>query len=179
MKKIALAACALALMATAAYAKHPNPGQGEDHPIPTLIAFGTMYGVDGPFLKEENAIRGVIGDEDPWELRSARGRLDVEGNLTIRVRGLVFGEGAPEDVVGINDEDEFRAEVSCLTEVGEDVRKAKVVTKGFPATRTGDSDIDAHVELPNPCVAPIVFVLAGSENKWFAVTGFESEEGEE
>ena len=30
--------------------------------------------------------------------------------------------------------------------------------------------------LPNPCVAPIVFVLAGSEDKWFSVTGFESEE---
>jgi hypothetical protein len=50
------------------------------------------------------------------------------------------------------------------------------VTEGFPATPTGDSVIHADIELPNPCVAPIVMVLAGSENKWFAVTGFEAEE---
>jgi hypothetical protein len=31
------------------------------------------------------------------------------------------------------------------------------------------------VTLPNPCVAPVIFVLAGSEDKWFSVTGFESE----
>ena len=30
--------------------------------------------------------------------------------------------------------------------------------------------------LPNPCVAPVIFVLAGSEDKWFSVTGFEAEE---
>lgn len=40
----------------------------------------------------------------------------------------------------------------------------------------GDSSIRATVNLPNPCVAPIIMVLAGSEDKWFAVTGFEAEE---
>jgi hypothetical protein len=30
--------------------------------------------------------------------------------------------------------------------------------------------------LTNPCIAPIVFILAGSEDKWFAVNGFESED---
>jgi hypothetical protein len=51
-----------------------------------------------------------------------------------------------------------------------------VVTQGFPATVEGDSVIKAQIELPNPCVAPIVMVLAGLEEKWFAVTGFEAEE---
>ena len=50
-----------------------------------------------------------------------------------------------------------------------------VTTEGFAATPFGDSDIDAQITLPNPCVAPIVFVLSGSEDKWFAVVGFESE----
>jgi len=39
--------------------------------------------------------------------------------------------------------------------------------------------IKAKIDLPNPCVAPIITVLAGSEDKWFAVTGFEAEEEEE
>jgi hypothetical protein len=43
----------------------------------------------------------------------------------------------------------------------------------------GNSFIDQKLDLPNPCVAPIVFVMAGSEDKWFAVTGFEREEADE
>jgi hypothetical protein len=137
-----------------------------------------MYGVDGPFLGEANAIREVEGDEAPWVIRSARGWLDTRGHLRIQVRGLVFADDPLVDpaLVGKNDEAEFRGLVSCLTEVGDTVATANVVTNGFAATETGDSNIDARIELPNPCVAPIVFVLAGSEDKWFAVTGFESPE---
>lgn len=144
-----------------------------------LVAFGTMYGVDGPFVGDANAIRGVPGDELPWEIDgSIRGRLDTDGHLTIRVRGLVFKEGdpVPPEIQGTNDEAEFRGLVSCLTEVGDSVEVANVLTAGFPATPTGDANIIATVALPNPCVAPIVMVLAGSEDKWFAVTGFEAEE---
>jgi len=139
-----------------------------------IMAFGTMYGVDGPFLDPANAIRGIIGDEAAWKLDSARGVLTKDGHLKIRVRGLIFGDGTP------NDEDTFRGAVSCLTE-NEDAGTtpvANVFTEGFPATPSGDSDIDAQVPLPNPCVAPVIFVLAGSEDKWFSVTGFEAEPGE-
>jgi hypothetical protein len=140
-----------------------------------------MYGVDGPFLGGAFAIRGVEGDELPWEIDDVHGRLDADGHLSLRIRGLVFKdeEGVPEELRGINDETEFRAAVSCLTEEGDQVTTVNVVTRGFPATRSGDSVIRTTVELPNPCVAPVVLVLAGSEDKWFAVTGFESEEGEE
>jgi hypothetical protein len=66
--------------------------------------------------------------------------------------------------------------VSCLAEdVPGQVATVNVTTTGFPATPSGDSDIDAQLQLPAECVAPIVFVIAGSEDKWFAVTGFSSE----
>jgi hypothetical protein len=55
-------------------------------------------------------------------------------------------------------------------------RAENVVTEGFPVDVDGNSFIRAVVELPNPCVAPIVMVLAGSEGKWFAMAGFEEEE---
>jgi hypothetical protein len=151
------------------------------HPPRTILAFDTMYGVDGPFL-EPNSIRGVPGDEAPWVIAKAKGSLDSEGNLKIQVRGLVFKDDPlvqPPDLIGTNDEPEFRGLVSCLTEQGDSVVEANVLTAGFPASGSGDSFIHATVELPNPCVAPIVMVLAGSEEKWFAVTGFESEEEEE
>jgi len=146
-----------------------------------LSSFSSMYGVDGPFVGEAFAIRDIPGDELPWEIRGARGRLDTDGHLTLQVRGLVFKdeERVPEELRGINDESEFRAAISCLSEEGDQVTTVNVVTDGFPATRSGDSIIRTTVDLPNPCVAPVVMVLAGSEDKWFAVTGFESEEEEE
>ena len=50
-----------------------------------------MYGVDGPFVGDTNHIRGVVGDEAPWEIAGfARGRLYSNGHLVILVRGLVF-----------------------------------------------------------------------------------------
>ena len=61
---------------------------------------------------------------------------------------------------------------------GDSTPTANVATAGFHATRSGNADIDATVELPNPCVAPVIFVTGDDPEKWFAVTGFESEEGE-
>jgi len=151
-------------------------GQERDHRPPKILAFQTMYGVDGPFLGTANAIRGVEGDESPWGIASAQGSLDTAGHLRIRVEGLVFTDNPDPALIGKNDADFFFCIVRAPTENGNSVEIKNVVTQGFPATQTGDSTIDAHIELPNPCVAPIVFVLPGDEDKWFAVMGFESEE---
>lgn len=42
------------------------------------------------------------------------------------------------------------------------------VMKGDP--EKGDADIRADVELPEPCVAPVVFVTSPG-GSWFSVTG--------
>ncbi|MDD4973829.1 MAG: hypothetical protein PHY93_05730 [Bacteriovorax sp.] len=47
----------------------------------------------------------------------------------------------------INDQAEFRALVSCLSE-------AKTSIKN-----------------PNACIAPIIYIMSGLEAKWFSVTG--------
>ncbi len=52
-----------------------------------VLSFGTMYGVDGPFI-DSKAIRGVLGDELPWTITSARGSTTLDGHLRISVRGL-------------------------------------------------------------------------------------------
>ena len=152
-----------------------------------ILRFKTMYGVDGPFVGAGNPIRDVNGDDLPWEIEKAIGRLDTKGRLRIVVHGLVFKNDprVPPGLVGKNDEAKFRGLVSCLTEVqdpmtsAEVVKTANVITKGFPATASGDSNIKAKIKLPNPCVAPIIMVLNGNPqegDKWFAVTGFEAEE---
>ena len=139
----------------------------------TILSFGTMYGVGGGFVKH-NPIRGVRGDELPWELTSASGSLSTDGHLVITVRGLVFANDpeVPANLRGTNDETAFRGLVSCLTDDGHGrVSTVNITTGPFPATTTGDSNIDTFVSLPHQCVAPIVFVLAGSEDLWFTVTG--------
>jgi len=147
-------------------------------PAPTILAFGTMYGVDGPFIGDANSVRGVEGDELPWEIGPVTGRLTTDGRLFLIVRRLVFKDdpSVPPELRGKNDEEKFRGLVSCLTGEGDHNVVRNVITEGFPATESGNSFIHARITLPNPCVAPVVMVLAGSEDKWFAMTGFESEE---
>jgi len=181
MRTLTTSALALLTLAGSALAAAPTPADTSDSSSRhghSIMNFSTMYGVDGPFIGEKNAIRGVVGDELPWTIDGfVFGELDTRGNLRILVHGLVFADdpSVPPDLIGTNDEAEFRGLVSCLTEVGDTVETQNVITDGFRANTDGDSFIHARIELPNPCVAPIVMILAGSEDKWFAVTGFESE----
>jgi len=147
-----------------------------------IVTFQTMYGVDDAFINN-SSIRGVKGDELPWVIASATGSLGVGGHLIATIRGLVFADdpSVPPELRGINDEAEFRALVSCLVSESPGkgngkpkVQTVNILTGGFPATRTGDSDIDAHLELPDDCVAPIIFIMSGSEDKWFSVMGAET-----
>jgi len=174
-----VAALAVVIAAPVAFAGGDEHGGGDHHEkVRTILAFDTMYGVDGPFVGDANPIDGIAGDELPWEIKRATGFLLTNGKLKIWVRGLVFKDdpSVPEDLRGINDETAFRAAVGCLTEQGDQVVQANVITDGSPTNERGNAFIKAKLELPNPCVGPRVFILAGSEDKWFAVTGFESEE---
>jgi hypothetical protein len=144
---------------------------------PKIVSFETMYGVDEGFV-DNKAIRGVLGDELPWAVGSAVGSLTVGGHLTATVRGIVFtnDEEVPPELRGINDEPTFRALVSCLVseKKGKKISTVNVTTAPFAATRAGDSNIDAWVKLPADCVAPIIFIISGTEEHWFAVTGAET-----
>jgi len=177
-KSLAIAAglCALALAALLPFSAHGGANHHSHGKL--LLAFHTMFGVEGAFIEEENPLLGIAGDELPWEIAAARGKLDRDGNLSLVVKGVVFKDdpSVPPELRGINDETEFRAAVSCTTEENEQVVQRNLFSPGFPATPEGNSAIRTHFDLPDPCLAPAVFVLAGSEDAWFAVTGFETEE---
>src|SRR3989442_11703565 len=84
-----------------------------------IMQFTTMVGVDGAFVGH-HPIRGVLGDELPWEVGSVNGSLTTDGHLQLSVRGLVFADdpSVPPELRGINDESDFRALVSCLSGTG-------------------------------------------------------------
>ena len=137
---------------------------------PKILEFDTMVGLPQAFTGSQNPIRGISGGGLPWAIGSGSGELKENGKLEIDVVGLVFADGPN---VGKNTVPNFRAIVSCLKSDG----SVENVTSGlFPATlgsatdSGGNSKIEANLTLPQPCIAPIVFVTSPG-GAWFAATG--------
>lgn len=146
----------------------PAPAATDDK----MLEFDTMVGVVRPFTGPTNPIRGVPGGGIPWALTEAKGEVRMDGRIEVSVRGLVLAEGAR---AGINPVAQFKAIVSCLTTALDAAGNPVVATENrstglFPATMTGDADIQDVVQLPSPCVAPIVFVTSPG-GAWFSATG--------
>ncbi len=137
---------------------------------PKILEFDTMVGIPQAFTGTQNPIRGINGGGLPWMLTSASGELKAGGRLEIEVKGLVLAAGAN---AGSNPIASFRAIVSCL---GSDGSIQNVTTGPFPATTGpassggGNAEIETTVSLPQPCIAPIVFVTSPG-GAWFAATG--------
>jgi hypothetical protein len=139
----------------------------------TILKFDTMAPVTGPYVGPSNPIRGVPGGGLPWMIESGRGSLDRDGHLKVRVEGLVLADRAPVPpaLQGTNPIAMFKAIVSCQA-IGADgsATVTNVSTATFPASTDGDSSIRATVQLPHPCIAPIIFVTSPG-TAWFAATG--------
>lgn len=139
---------------------------------PKILQFDTMVGVPQAFTGATNQakIRDVPGGGIPWTLASAKGELSTSGHLEVSVRGLVLAAGAN---AGSNPVNAFKAIVSCLDANAAvvNISTATVSATTGPATAGGgNADIEANLDLPNPCIAPIVFVTSGG-GAWFAATG--------
>jgi hypothetical protein len=141
----------------------------------TVLKFSTMTPVTGPFVGAANPVRGVNGGGLPWVLTAGRGSLKSDGHLRVRVRGLVLARQAPVPpaLQGTNPFPDFRALVSCQTiGAGNTATVTNISTGDFRANSAGDSTINAQINLPGPCFAPIVFVTGPTgTDAWFAVTG--------
>jgi len=138
---------------------------------PKFLQWRTMVGVPQAFTSTampQLNIRGIIGGGIPWTLTKAKGSVRTNGHLRIKVDGLVLATTLSNPVPS------FGATVSCLNTAGETVNVATATT--FPATMGlaseggGDPTIEADLMLPQPCIAPIVFVTS-STGAWFASTG--------
>jgi hypothetical protein len=146
-------------------------GAGSIDP-PTVLKGETMAAVVGPYVGTANPIRGVNGGGLPWQIDAGKVVLLADGRLEAKVEGLVLLDGppVPEALRGTNPIPSFRAIVSCQTIDGTAAAVTNVMTDAFPASSAGDSKIEATVDLPSPCFAPIVFVTSPG-GSWFAVTG--------
>ena len=139
----------------------------------TIVKFDTMTPVTGPYVGSANPIRTVPGGGLPWMISAGTGSLKSDGHLLVHVRGLVLADQppVPPALQGTNPIPDFRAVVSCQSiGAGGTATVTNVSTAQFPASTAGNSDINATVGLPHPCIAPIVFVTSPG-GMWFAATG--------
>jgi hypothetical protein len=156
---LALLALALGMQASFATARTPK-----------ILEFDTMVGIPQAFTGTQNPIRGINGGGLPWRIATAKGELTTSGRLEVKVTGLVLDAGAN---AGSNPIAAFRAVVSCF---GADASVQNVMTDPFPATTGpataggGNADVEADLTLPQPCIAPIIFVTSPG-GAWFASTG--------
>jgi hypothetical protein len=132
----------------------------------------TLAPVTEPYTGAANAIRLVPGGGLPWEIDRGKADLRADGHLRVEVEGLVLARRAPVPVAlqGTNPVTQFKAVVSCLTTSAGAAATANVSSPLVPASATGEAEIEATIELPSPCFAPIVFVTSPG-GSWFAVTG--------
>ncbi|SDU80077.1 hypothetical protein [Jiangella alkaliphila] len=169
-----LPAAVLASVATAALLALPASG-GHGHSGSkgrTVIEADTMAAVDGAFVGSANPIRGINGGGLPWQIDEAEVELSSNGRIEVEVDDLVLLEAAPvpPDRQGTNPAPNFVAVVSCLTTVDGVATTVNVATDPFPASTRGDSRIRDRIDLPDECIAPIVFV-GPNATTWFAATG--------
>lgn len=130
-----------------------------------IVEFDSMVGIPQALTGTANPIRGINGGGLPWSIGSSSGELKANGKLEITVNDLVFAAGPN---AGKNTVANFRAIVSCLRSDG---TVENVQTGLFPATVPGgDAYIEANLTLPQPCIAPMVFVTSPT-GAWFATTG--------
>lgn len=141
-----------------------------------------FIGVPRPYTGTTNPIRGVNGGGLPWVVTKVEAKLFENSVLDVEVKGLVFDPNDP-DVIAAgranrNTVAAFRAILSCRS-VNQD-RQAVVVnvpTEPFPATLGlaseggGNAHIVQRIDVPKPCIAPIVFVTSPT-SAWFAASGF-------
>lgn len=161
---VVTAVLTFSVMMTAGFARAQTSGSGA---IP-ILQFSTMVPVSGPYVGSANPIRGISGGGLAWSISSASGELLENGILKVRTQGLVFAAGPN---TGENTIPLMRAEVSCrsISSSGSaDV--VNLLTDAFPADSMGDVTINTRVDLPHPCIAPIVFVTSPT-GLWFAATG--------
>ena len=137
----------------------------------TILRGQTLVGVPTAFTGTKAPIRGVNGGGRAVGARLRAGRA-VAGRLRVgqgqgpRHRSRPPRRRPPAPTR----RPVFRVLVSCLTSAG---AIDNVLSDAFPATTglgAGDAEAELQLAIPDPCIAPIVFVTSNG-GAWFASTG--------
>ncbi len=110
-------------------------------------------------------IRDVLAAGAPWSIGESEISVKSSGKIEAEFQNLVLTN------TGLNPVGSMQIVVSCLN-------APKVTSASFAVTVNnpgidpgGDADVETKVDLPSPCLAPIVFIVNANTGGWFAVDG--------
>lgn len=137
----------------------------------TILKFDTMTPVTGPYVGTGNPIRAVPGGGLPWMITAGTASLTRDGARARARPGPGRPTPGPARAAGHQPGSRLQGhhQLPEISAAGA-ATLANVSTAPFPASAGGNSDINATVSLPRPCIAPIVFVTSPG-SAWFAATG--------
>jgi hypothetical protein len=114
----------------------------------------------------EPTIGGIAPGGLPWVLDTGQVTLTKSGRLEASVEGLLFGPGAPANLVGTT---------GPITQVFASVVCANgpvISTSAVTFSTDGDAHLHQQVALPAQCVGPIVLIRASLDGEpWIAASG--------
>jgi len=118
-------------------------------------------------------IGGVASGRVPWKVKEGSASLDDEGNVRVKVEGLVVAAlGTPGPVT----------QVSVSLVCGGTGGAVVATTGAVRLSAEGDAKIEAKINLPSSCFGPVVLVRIAGVNGtllpvpdvWIAASGFQS-----
>ena len=138
-----------------------------------ILKVERMVGVPTSLAGATGAIGSVNGAGLPWVIGESKAVLGVDGSFELKFNDLLFADEAnvPVALRGTNNQATMRAGVSCLTTTG---ARTATLTSAFPVTTgpgAGDAKVEATLDLPSPCIAPIVLITNAAGTSWFAASG--------
>lgn len=153
-----------------------------------LFTSASILSADGPKILNTHVvgstpnimIRSVSSGPAPWVVKNGKAKLDPNGLLVVRVKGLLIGEGAlasgdpvPPALVGTAGPiTTVHAALTCGGPGG-GVPFTIISTEAVPLSSQGDFDISQELSLPEVCSHPIVLIRAGdpeSPGGWIAAS---------
>jgi hypothetical protein len=156
-RKVVLAVVAAAALV---FVLGASGGAREDGNGEALVRSGLA-----PSVPADPAFHGIAAAGAPWVLSDSSVRLKADGELDIRIEGLILpalGTAGPVTTVS--------ASLLC----GADTSVGPTVTTGtFPLSQSGDARIEANLALPATCLAPIFVIHPnGGKTRYIAVSGW-------
>jgi hypothetical protein len=146
-------------------------------PLIVFLVFPSAFSASGPkVLNTELAgsvpnvmVRSVNSGGAPWVVKTGKVKLDADGYLVVRGKGLLIGDGAlangapvPANLIGtVATVTMVHAALTCGGPGG-GVPFTITSTEAVPLSPEGDFEINADLAVPSVCSQPIILIRGGT-----------------
>jgi hypothetical protein len=142
-----------------ASASHPSSDSSDGR-----VLTATLTPDLGPQV--EPTIGGIAPGGLPWVLKGGHVTISSSGLLEASVEGLLFGPGAPSNLIGT------RGPITTVSASLVCANGPIVTTDTVAFSTEGNAHFHQTIALPAHCVGPTVLIRAFATGPWLASSGF-------